>query len=295
MTVTMNESGDIALSLVVATLGRTWQVERLFQSLAAQSGVTFDVIVVDQNDDDRLLPLMEQAWPFAVRHMPTPGERGASRARNRGWRASRGSLLLFPDDDCWYPKNFLKNALATMRENGCAILSGRAADETGRTINGRFEPHARRITVANVWTTAIEWIVFFERAALEAVDGFDEDVGIGAATPWQSSEIQDIILRAIKFEFTCCYDPGLVGHHEEMVIGRPDARLLRKARGYARGMGFVLHAHGYPLARQATWIVRPMVKSALSLVTGRSDMVPYYAQVALGRLEGALRRTFTSD
>lgn len=295
MSVSANGGQQTVLSLVVATLGRTWQVERLFQSLARQSDVTFDVILVDQNDDDRLLSLVEQEWPFAVRHLPTPGQRGASRARNHGWRASRGRILLFPDDDCWYPPDFLKNALATMRKNGVAVLSGRAADETGRTINGRFERHAQRIGVANVWTTAIEWIVFFERAALEAVDGFDEGVGIGAATPWQSSEIQDIILRTIRSGFTCCYDPSLVGHHEEMVIGRPDAGLLRKARGYARGMGFVLGAHGYSRSRQAAWIVRPMVKSALSLVTGRSDMTPYYVQVAVGRLEGALRRTFTND
>jgi glycosyltransferase involved in cell wall biosynthesis len=291
----LNAQEDVAVSLVVATLGRTWQVERLFHSLAAQRGVTFDVVVVDQNDDDRLLSVLQQKWPFAIRHMATSGERGASRARNRGWRAARGAVILFPDDDCWYPPNFLETALATMRERGSAVLSGRPTDETGRTINGRFEVSAQPIDVANVWTTAIEWMVFFERAVLSSIDGFDEDIGIGAATPWQSSEIQDIILRSIRSGYSCWYDPAITGYHEEMVIGRPDAKLLRKARGYARGMGFVLHAHGYSIPRQAIWVGRPIARAVVSLFKGRRDLLPYYSNVAIGRLEGALRRTFLND
>ena len=291
----LDTQDDVAVSLVVATLGRTWQIERLFHSLASQHGVTFDVVVVDQNDDARLLPILQQTWPFAIQHVPTSGERGASRARNRGWRAARGAIILFPDDDCWYPPHFLESALATMRERDSAVLSGRPTDETGRTINGRFEVRAQPIDVANVWTTAIEWMVFFDRAVLESINGFNEDIGIGAATLWQSSEIQDIILRGIRSGYSCWYDPTVTGYHEEMVIGHPDAKLLRKARAYARGMGFVLHAHGYSIPRQAIWVGRPIARAVVSLFKGRRDMLPYYYHVAMGRLEGALRRTFSNE
>jgi glycosyltransferase involved in cell wall biosynthesis len=282
------------LSLVMATLGRTDQIARLFDSLARQTVADFEVIVVDQNDDDRLVPILEGDWPFPVQRLHTPGERGASRARNRGWRISQGDILLFPDDDCWYPVDFLERALAVMRQQGCDLLSGRPADETGRTINGRFETTALPIDRVTAWTTAIEWIVFFRRTVLEAVDGFDDDIGIGAATPWQSSEIQDIIVRAIAAGFSCWYDPAIVGHHEEIVLGRPDARVLRKARGYARGMGFVLRLHGYSIPMQGNWVARPLAGSMVSLARGRWRMAAYYGQVALGRVEGALQRTFRS-
>ena len=279
-----------ALSLVMATLGRTDQIVRLFDSLAAQSFNDFDVIVVDQNDDDRLVPILERAWPFAIQRIHTPGERGASRARNKGWRASRGDILLFPDDDCWYPVDFLERALSVIAQQDCDLLSGRPTDEAGRTINGRFETIAMRIDRVTAWTTAIEWIVFFRRTALEVVDGFDNEIGIGAATPWQSSEIQDIIVRAIEAGFTCRYDPTVVGHHEEIVLGRPDTRALRKARGYARGMGFVLRLHGYSMPMQSKWILRPFAGSVVSLARGRWRMAAYYREVAIGRIEGALRR-----
>lgn len=289
---TNSSTVGMPLSLVVATLGRTEQVKHLFDSLAGQSFTDFEVILVDQNDDNRLLPIVQRSWPFSVQRLHTPGERGASRARNRGLRVSRGATLLFPDDDCWYPADFLERGLATMRERQCDVLSGRAADETGRTINGRFEAEAVRIDLANVWTTAIEWIVFFRRTVLETLNGFDDGIGIGAATPWQSSEIQDIIIRALASGFTCWYDPTITGHHEEIVIGKPDARMLRKARGYARGMGFVLRLHGYSVPRRGMWTLRPLAGGLLGLLRGRPHMLPYYGQVALGRLEGALQRTF---
>lgn len=287
-------STTLPLSLVVATLGRTTQVTTLLHSLAAQDFSEFEVIIVDQNDDDRLLPFLAGDWPFPLRRVHTPKRRGASRARNAGWRESRGSTVLFPDDDCWYPADFLRKGLATMDRLNAAVLSGRPADETGRTINGRFETKPMKMDRETVWTTAIEWIVFFRRNVLEVVEGFDDDIGIGAATPWQSSEIQDIVIRAIDARFSCWYDPDLVGHHEEMVVGRPDAPLIRKARGYARGMGFVLRLHGYPPSRRGLWVLRPLARGLVELAHGRGHMLPYYGQVALGRLEGALNRPFGS-
>jgi len=279
------------LSLIVTTLGRTDEVERLFASLARQRFTDFEVIVVDQNDDTRLADIAAAPQPFPVTHLHTPGERGASRGRNRGWRAARGETVLFPDDDSWYGPGFLEGAVAMLRTRPADILAGRAADETGRSINGRFETVAQPIDRRNVWTTAIEWMVFFRRSALVALDGFDEAIGVGAATPWQSSEIQDILLRAMDMGLDCWFDPALAGHHEEILIGRPDARALRKARGYARGMGFVLRLHGYGPAAIGGWVARPLGSAALAVGRGEWRRLPYYAHVTLGRFEGAVRRT----
>ena len=42
------------LSLILATYGRAAEIERLFDSLAQQSCRDFEVLVVDQNQDERL-------------------------------------------------------------------------------------------------------------------------------------------------------------------------------------------------------------------------------------------------
>lgn len=286
-------NGQLRMSLVVSTLGRTRELEILLDSLACQTLQPLEVLLVDQNDDERLLPLLKQdRWPFTVRHIRTPCERGLSRGRNRGWRLAKGDVILFPDDDCWYGPNFLDGASKAMMALGCDVLTGRATDENGRSINGRFETRAQQITRANVWTTGIEWVFFFRRHALEAVGGFDEKIGVGASTPWQAAEGQDILLRILEAGFLCWFDPAIAGHHAEIGSAAPDARARRKARAYARGMGYVLRQHRFGFGARAGWIARPLAGAILSLGRGRSKLMRYYGQIALGRLEGMRARTF---
>lgn len=280
-----------ALSMVVATLGRTVELERLFQSLEAQIRRDFDVLVVDQNDDDRLHALIAR-WSerLPLRHLHTPGERGLSVARNRGWPTTTGVVVLFPDDDCWYPPRFVADALATLERYGADVLAGRAARPTGESINGRFEPVACRSTRSNVWTTGIEWVMLFRRSVLEAIGGYSEDVGVGAASPWQACEGVDIVLRADTAGFRCWFDPAVAGHHEEIVTVAPDQRARRKARSYGRGMGHVLRQFEYGAADKAKWVARPAAGVVISLLRGRRAKAAYYLQVALGRLEGVTGR-----
>lgn len=272
------------LSLVVATRGRAAPFQALFESLEAQSFRSFEVVVVDQNPDGRVGAPAQEGWSFPIKHLRTPTESGLSRARNSGLPAASGAVVLFPDDDCWYPPHFLAVAMERMKALGANVLAGRAADETGRDINGRFERATTRIHRDNVWTTGIEWVVFFERAVLDAVGGYDPDIGVGASTPWQACEGQDIMLRALAQGFVCWFDPAVYGHHAELDV--KDASMIRKGRGYARGLGYVLRLHEFPTRDAAKWVVRPVVGAGLSLARGKTHLARYYVNVALGRWEG---------
>src|ERR1700754_3487501 len=84
-------------SLIVCTVDRSDQLERLFASLKVQRYTDFEVILVDQNLDDRLAGLVEGYSPsFTIRHIRS--ERGISRARNNGMAIATGSYICFPDD-----------------------------------------------------------------------------------------------------------------------------------------------------------------------------------------------------
>ncbi|MCX8253220.1 hypothetical protein RHAL1_02293 [Beijerinckiaceae bacterium RH AL1] len=273
------------LSLVVATKGRATPFQALFESLEAQTCRDFEVVVVDQNPDARVGTPETEGWSFPIRHLRTPSETGASRARNAGFAVARGVRILFPDDDCWYPPNFLAHALERMQALNADVLAGRAADPvTGRDINGRFEQVVTRIDRDNVWTTGIEWVVLFDRKVLQAVGGYDVGIGVGASTPWQSCEAQDIVLRALDKGFSCVFDPSVFGHHAELDIR--DASMLRKGRAYARGLGHVLRVHKYPTRAAASWVLRPTARAMLALARGDVTLFSYYRSVALGRLEG---------
>jgi glycosyltransferase involved in cell wall biosynthesis len=277
------------ISLIVATRGRAAPFQQLFESLEAQTYRAFEVIVIDQNADDRVVPFFaERHWPFPIEHVRTPTEAGLSRGRNSGLLHAKGEIILFPDDDCWYPPQFLALAVARMAALGADVLTGRASDETGRDINGRYEKQAQRIDRANVWTTGIEWVAFFRRRVLDALGGYDIGIGVGAATPWQACEGQDIMLRALDRDFACFYDPALFGHHAELDIDDPS--MLKKGRAYGRGLGYVLRLHRYPVLAAVNWIARPAVKAVLWLGRGHVGRFRYYSSVALGRSEGWLNR-----
>jgi glycosyltransferase involved in cell wall biosynthesis len=274
-------------SVVVATLGRTRELLRLLDSLDQQDGVEVEVVIVDQNRDDRVRDVLGgREWQSPVTLIHTPDQRGVCRGRNAGWRVTRGDVVVFADDDCWYPSGLFTSVWSQLEASGSQIATGRAADRNGRSINGRFETERQSISRRNVWTTSIEWMIFFRRAVLEAVGGFDEDIGPGAGTPWGANEGQDILLRALSRGFSAVYDPSLFGFHPELNVRTPDRDGLEKALAYARGMGFVLRRHRYGAASAAYWVGRPAVASAAHAVLGDQVRAGYYARVAKGRLEG---------
>lgn len=277
-----------SLSLVVSTLGRSAELPRLFRSIADQSVQPLEVIVVDQNTDDRVAAAIAGDWPFAVRHIRTPGERGLSRGRNHGIRQAEGRVILFPDDDCWYPPTLFAKGLRVMHGNRADIACGRAADESGNTINGRFEEVAQLVTRRNVWSTQIEWVVFFTRQSLLALGGFDENVGVGAASPWQACEGQEIMLRALAAGFRAYYDPELFGHHARFGDGLSAEARRRKARMYARGMGWVMRKHNFGVQDALYWTARPLARLTLHAVAGNWSAVAHTKSIAAGRIEGFL-------
>ena len=54
------DSSNALIDIVVATVGRTRELARLVDSLVAQPYRPLRLIVVDQNQDDRVAPILEQ-------------------------------------------------------------------------------------------------------------------------------------------------------------------------------------------------------------------------------------------
>jgi glycosyltransferase involved in cell wall biosynthesis len=276
-------------SLIISTLGRNADVVDFVRTIEAQTCQDFELIIVDQNDDDELTKAIEKLTPsYPLKYRHVPGVRGASRGRNLGFELAEGDHVCFPDDDCIYPPRLLDDVLTLFSRKGVDIVCGRAADESGRDINGRFESQEQAISAANVFSTQIEWMLFFTRAAFEAVSGFDKDVGVGSSTPWQANEGQDIVLRMLAQGCRGWYDPRLYGHHPELNVVHPDARMRKKARGYARGMGYILGRHSYPFGFSARFVVRSAGGAILACLRLNFPRALYYLQVTAGRIEGYL-------
>jgi glycosyltransferase involved in cell wall biosynthesis len=280
----------LPFSLIVATVNRVEPMRRLLDSLSSQSWCDFEVIVVDQNKDQCLDSLLSEWWPFPIRHIRLPAKAGASAARNQGWRKASGHILLFPDDDCWYPIGYLERMHGAFRSTNADLLTGRAANLAGETINGRFERRSGSIRRGNTFTTQIEWNMGIKTSLMHQLGGYDEAISLGGQTPWQGGEGYDLVLRALATGATCFYDHDLIGHHEELPVAKPDAAMISKGRAYARGLGFVLRKHDFGVLALGWWIMRSVANLAWFSLLGRTDRVRYYMAQALGRWEGWTRR-----
>ncbi|WP_431272683.1 glycosyltransferase family 2 protein [Dankookia sp. P2] len=266
-----------------ATRGRDRELDALFESLAAQRHPNLEVIVVDQNADDRLAPVMA-AWRdrLALRWERTVRAH-ANHARNLGLALARGDIVGFPDDDCSFPPGVLARVLDAFADPALAILTGPAASPEGGLGSGRWRAEAGPIDAANVWTSVIEFNLFLRRKVALALGGFDERLGPG--TPLGSTEGNDLVLRAVRAGHVARYDPA-------QRIVHPDKRLtpvaVERAALYARGMGFVLRRHAVPAGVWLPFMVRPLGGILVSALRGRMLAARYYAATLRGRLAGFL-------
>jgi hypothetical protein len=95
---------------------------------------------------------------------------------------------------------------------------------------------------------------------------FDPEIGIGASTPWQSCEGQDIMLRALSQQLNGYYDPSIYGYHDSFDI-EAESGIQGNGRKYGRGVGYVLRGHRYGFFSALKWIGRPVFGSMLFLNT----------------------------
>ena len=275
------------VSLVLATVDRTHEVARFLASLAAQRYPELELIVVDQNADDRLLELLAvHEGTLAIRHVRSG--RGLSKARNVGLQFVSGAVVAFPDDDCWYPPGVLKLVTDLLSANAAwSGVTGRSEDGLGQTSGTRFDELPGAIDVNNVWTRGISYTIFLRRAAANTIGLFDEELGVGAGTRFGSAEETDYLIRGIRAGFHIAYVPDLVVFHPNPTKVF-DERTWRRARSYGAGMGRVLRKHRYRSRTVATALIRPIGGALLSTASGKLAKARYHWSVLRGRLEGLL-------
>jgi glycosyltransferase involved in cell wall biosynthesis len=272
-------------SLVLCSLGRTREVTRLLESLCDQGEADFEVILVDQNRDDRLSRVVA---PFTsrldIRHVCS--KPGLSRARNVGLHFVLGSIVAFPDDDCWYPPNLLNSVEAQFDQDaGAGVICGLAADQEGNLVLKQASRSPVSLNRYNVWDLAISFTLFMKAAVTQRVGEFDVRLGVGAGTPYGSGEETDYLIRAMADGFRAEYRPSLVVHHP-VVHSADGARNLAKVSSYGIGMGFVLNKHRYPTWFRSWTVMRPLIGAVVALMTGRFGEMRMRWQRAIARARG---------
>jgi hypothetical protein len=124
-----SEAHDQALTLscVILTMGdRPAEVNRAIDSVLAQRGPRVELVVVGNGAEVTGLPA-------GVRTVSLPENVGVSVGRNAGVEACGGDVVLFLDDDGWYPDPALASYIAARfaADPALAVLSMQVVDPDG--------------------------------------------------------------------------------------------------------------------------------------------------------------------
>jgi len=242
----------------------------------------FRLVVVDQNDDDRVERMLVEHPALEALRLRAP--RGLSRARNVALPSLTAELVAFPDDDCAYAPDLLGRVAARFDgDPGLDGLCGRPLDADGRAA-GRWPSTAQAITPETVFHTAISHTIFLRRRVVERTGAFDERLGLGAGTPFRSGEEIDYLVRALRGGARLEYDPSIVVTHPAKRPGADELVALGRREGGA--LGYVLAANRYPPRTILRLLLRPLLASVAFAALLDTTRARFQLATLAGRLQG---------
>lgn len=127
----------LTATVVVATYNRPAELQRLLRSLAAQTVMPAEVIVVDDGSRQPAAPEAPAALPLRVIRQANGG---AGSARHTGIEAATGDVIVVVDDDMTVNPEFVEQHL-NQHEGGAQVVQGRffnAEPPGGRPLFDRY-------------------------------------------------------------------------------------------------------------------------------------------------------------
>lgn len=273
------------VSLIVATLGKC-DITPLLESLKVQTCNNFECIVVDQSNDDSI-GCIASKYNF-VKHIRSV-KTGNSYNRNIGIKNASMPILGFPDDDCYYSQDVIRNVLKYFElSDSLSGVSGAWVDSiTNKVVmSGKGGGHA---TIFNIWSTITNLTVFLRKEVVNAVNGYDEMFGLGS-NMFEGGEETDLMIKILNDKHTICFDPQI------RIFHRQDRYLLsnyKKQRGYEESWG-ALFGKWYNIGNNKAVIIliliyifaKALIAAAYYVVKGDITMAKRYIDINRARIDG---------
>lgn len=200
----------IDISVVVCTYNRSASLARTLESLRSQvvpPGVTWEVIVVDNNSTDATLDVVRR---FADAAGPVfrgirEEKQGLSNARNRGVTEARGGYIAFTDDDVLVPPEWVAVLLSTFEIGGWDGIGGR--------VRLKAETKMPRWLKKELW------------GFLACLDYGDEEIAL--SDPKRPFFGANMVFRRDVFDRLGLFDPEL-GRRGKRLVGGEETDLFER-------------------------------------------------------------------
>jgi GT2 family glycosyltransferase len=212
--------------VAVASHDRPLRLRWLLNALSEQTlpRERFEVLVGHDSSDDETERLLEEhplaeAGILRHRRLP-PGTAPPGVNRNAAWRLARAPIIVFTDDDCRPPPDWLERALAAARRHPGAVVQGRTVpDPDEDAMLDAPRRHTQWIDPPIFQAQACN--IVYPRELLKVLDGFVEDLYTGEDT--------ELAMRARKLGTDYVGAPEVLTYHAVVPMS-----LLREVRALAR-------------------------------------------------------------
>lgn len=192
-------------SLIVTTLNRGREFERMISSLLDEGNINYidNIIVLDQSESlifekntSILKVISSKCKVFHEKIKQT----SLSHARNMGLKINNNNnnnILCFPDDDCWYPKNFFKNINEIFENNNLDIVQTYYREEE---LDGKkpIELIVDRNNVKYLHPCSVGIFINLSNIDYKLIE-FDEILSVGSVLP--GGEESDLLFKLLRHNY----------------------------------------------------------------------------------------------
>lgn len=282
----MENSSLQKFSLIIATIHRESELNRFLKHLRSQNYPNLEVLIVDQNADDRVQRVISQYPDLSILRLTS--KPGVSRARNVGLKHATGDIIGFPDDDCCYKLPVLAQVNQYFNQHPrVAAVTGRSiTEEAGQKI-WKWDTDPGRITKDNIWLRLNSNSLFIRKNLAEPVPEFNEILGVGAGTPFGAAEEVDFVLKLIERGLDVEFEPELIVWHPDS-FPDPGDEAIRKTHSYAGGDGYVIREYQYSIGFILVFLFKPFANTIRNLLTGNLFRARFMWAMFTGRIKGLI-------
>ena len=243
-------------SIICATVGRSNQINKLCKSLDNQIYKNFELIICDQNRQNFNLKLKKIYTGIKIIFLKS--KIGLSKARNKGVKVAKGDYFLFLDDDVYFNKNFLKNIDKTINKTKADILAYSVVNKHGKFLLNYPKKDTYLNNTSEIFNS-ISSVSFAIKSNKKIF--FDNKIGLGSKSIYQSGEETDYILKAIRnFNFKVYFKRNIYLFHEIKQVSLLTE--IKKNFFYGCGWSYVVKKNNFHIS----FVIKNIFKLILNFI-----------------------------
>jgi GT2 family glycosyltransferase len=299
----MQTSPHPFVSAVICTRNRPDKIGNAVESVLANTYPNFDLTIIDQSTNGETEAISRRVGEHDGRiRYQRMSKSGLSRAYNLAIASTTGSIIVFTDDDCLVPSDWIDKIVTAFQEHrDGALMYGQVLPAYPEDGGEALTPLLRidkpeRLDRANGFRVFGMGANFAARRSLfERVGTFDEILGGGG--PLKSSQDFDLAYRAYRRNAAILLRPEVIVRHDGRRESEDWPALLR---AYGFGNGAFYSKHVRCRDPYAAWLAakefglmsaKIIARRALGRRPAEIDYLSGFLQGVLGGLKFGVDRT----